>query len=501
MDKSVSPESVAGAPAVPVAAAGGAAAVSLKSLTLRGVAWTLAGDGGAQILRLVSNLILSRLLMPETFGLMVVVFVVQQGLTMFSDVGIHPAIVQHARGDDSVFLNTAWTTQVLRGVFLWLATWALAWPVSQYCNEPMLTVLLPIVGITSLIDGFLSTKVFTSDRHLSLGRLTILNLGTALLGLIIRIGWAWRSPTVWALVGGGIVASIARVILSHGLIPGAVNRFTWDRQSLRELMQFGRWVFLSTLLTFIALQLDKIVFVRMIPLAMLGVYNHGSSFCRVPVETVQRIGTQVVFPALCRIRDRQGNLESAYMKLRVPLLVAGGGILAFLTLSAPTLIQILYPSRYHDAGWIMQLVALGLWFQVIQSTNQTVLLAFARPKILALGNLVKIIAMAGALPAGFRWWGFPGALVAMAVVEIPKYLFEASRVRGHGLKGWTQELGLTAAVMACAAVALVLHLWTPSGGTLWTKVALAAIAWSVVWVPLAVWARRTTLLALAGSAA
>jgi hypothetical protein len=149
----------------------------------------------------------------------------------------------------------------------------------------------------------------------------------------------------------------------------------------------------------------------------------------------------------------------------------------------------------------MQLVALGLWFQVIQSTNQTMLLAFGRPKILALGNLVKIIAMAGALPVGFLWWGFPGALLAMAVVEIPKYLFEASRVRNLGMKGWAEELWLTAAVLVCAAVALGLHVWHPTEGTPWTKVALAAVAWCVIWVPLAAWARRTTLLALAGTGA
>jgi hypothetical protein len=55
--------------------------------------------------------------------------------------------------------------------------------------------------------------------------------------------------------------------------------------------------------------------------------------------------------------------------------------------------------------------------------------------------------------------------------------------------------------LTCAGVALGLHAWTPSGGTPWTKVALAGLAWCVIWVPLAAWARRTTLLALAGSGA
>jgi len=49
--------------------------------------------------------------------------------------------------------------------------------------------------------------------------------------------------------------------------------------------------------------------------------------------------------------------------------------------------------------------------------------------------ILKIVAIAVALPAGFIGWGFPGALIAMAVVEIPKYLFEAVQVRRDHLPG------------------------------------------------------------------
>ncbi len=474
----------------------GAGSKSLKTLTLQGVAWTLAGDGGTQVLRLISNLVLSRLLVPETFGLMVMVSVVQQGLAMFSDVGIHPAIVQHAKGDEPAFLNTAWTTQVIRGFALWLSTCALAWPVSVYCKQPALLYLLPVVGFSSVIDGFLSTKLVTCDRHLSLRPLTILNLGTGVFSLIVKVGWAWKSPTVWALIVGGFSSNISRMLLSHRLLPGPANRLAWDRESLAELIKFGRWVFLSTLLSFVSLRLDQILFARMIPLAMLGIYNHALQFCRVPVDTIQKIGGAVAFPALCRVRERQGNLQSAYSRLRSPLLVGGGAVLAFLTLAAPTLIQILYPSRYWAAGWIMQLVAIGLWFQVVQSTNQMAVLALGLPKVLALGNLTKIAAIAAALPVGYHTWGFPGALVAMAVVEVPRYVFEARQVRRRGLQGWGMELGLTAAVGACAAAALGLHLWTPAAsGATWMKLALAALLWGGLWLPLGFWAARRTVLA------
>jgi O-antigen/teichoic acid export membrane protein len=84
--------------------------------------------GGENILRLGSNLILTRLLFPEAFGLMALVTVFLTGLKMFSDFGLNASIIRSARGDDPIFLQTAWTVQILRGVMLWLISVMLAGP-------------------------------------------------------------------------------------------------------------------------------------------------------------------------------------------------------------------------------------------------------------------------------------------------------------------------------------------------------------------------------------
>ncbi len=49
---------------------------------------TLGGVGGQQFLRLASNLILTRLMFPEAFGLMALIQTFMVGLQMFSDIGI-----------------------------------------------------------------------------------------------------------------------------------------------------------------------------------------------------------------------------------------------------------------------------------------------------------------------------------------------------------------------------------------------------------------------------
>src|SRR5690554_6229289 len=94
----------------------------------RGSVWTILGFGGAQAIRLVSNLILARLLFPEAFGLMALVMLLIVGLSLFSDIGIEQSIMRNPRGEERAFLDTAWTMQVARGWVLWLAAWAVALP-------------------------------------------------------------------------------------------------------------------------------------------------------------------------------------------------------------------------------------------------------------------------------------------------------------------------------------------------------------------------------------
>src|SRR5215470_3170600 len=95
---------------------------SLKRRVLSASVWSLSGYAVSQALRFGTNLVMTRLLVPEMFGVMAIATIVMVGLAMFSDLGVRQNIVQSRRGDDPAFLNTAWSVQIIRGVLLWVAT-------------------------------------------------------------------------------------------------------------------------------------------------------------------------------------------------------------------------------------------------------------------------------------------------------------------------------------------------------------------------------------------
>src|SRR5438067_8759309 len=108
------------------------AAPGLKKAALSSAAWTMAGFGTLLVLRFVSNIILTHLLFPEIFGLMMLVNSFIIGLHMFTDIGIGPSIVRSRHGDDPNFLNTAWTLQIARALGLWLSSGLIAYPVALF---------------------------------------------------------------------------------------------------------------------------------------------------------------------------------------------------------------------------------------------------------------------------------------------------------------------------------------------------------------------------------
>lgn len=441
----------------------GARGAEMTRPAVRASVWTMGGYATSQALRFGGNLVLTRLLFPAVFGQMALVFIFIQGLQMFSDVGTGPAIVQNSRGDEPTFLNTAWTIQVVRGALLWIFSCLIAWPVSSLYGEASLRWLLPAAGLTALIAGLESTAVHQVQRHLRLERLTILDVTAQAVGLAVTVLLAFwhraafgpNDPTaVWAIIGGTLVSSLTRLALSHTYLEGVRNRLCLDRESARRLFTFGRWIFVSTLLTFLAGQSDRLIFGKMIPMEILGVYSIALMLATLPTQAVLKLGTSVVFPAYSRLASRD-DFKVLFWRVRLPLLVGGAALVTGLVAAGPFLVGLIYDPRYAQAGWILQFLAAAAWFQILEVTNGAALLAKGHARWIAAGSAAKVTGMVLLIPVGFHVDAFRGALVGMVAAEALKYATVALGAGLAGLPGFGRDLLLTFGVAATSALGVL----------------------------------------------
>jgi O-antigen/teichoic acid export membrane protein len=428
---------------------------SLRVRTIRGTIWTTGGYGTQQVLRLGVNLVLTRLLQPQMFGLMTLVNIFVQGLQGFSDVGIGPAIIQSKRGDEPAFLNTAWTVQVLRGLALGAISVLIAWPVALIYGERQLVYLLPVAGLNAVIAGFNSTALFTLNRHLDVPKLTMQSIVSQALGSAVMIVLARLYPSVWALIIGTLAMSATTLALSHVLLPGTRNRVAWDRVAAGEMMAFGRWIFVSTILTFLAMQADRLIFGKLISLHDLGVYGVAAMMAALPTQAILKLGGVVVFPAYSRARAAGSDFQVVFDRVRLPLLAGAGLVTAGLVAGGQHLIELLYDARYQRAGWMLQLLAVSGWLQVMQVTNGSALLALGSPRSVAAGNLVKLATMVVFVPLGLWYHGLLGGILGIILSDAMKYVASTLLVRRKGLHMLGKDMMLSLVVGATAAVGLL----------------------------------------------
>ena len=390
---------------------------------LRGTVQTLVGYGAGQILRLGGNLVLTRLLVPEAFGVMALVNVFLQGLVLFSDVGLSVAILQHPRGNERVFLRTVWTMQMIRGLLLFLLATALAYPVAAFYENPDLVRYFQVSALGLLAISTQSTNVWLCNRNLDLGRLTIVDIASQGAGMVVMLLWAWQYRTVWALVAGGITVRVVESILSETLIPGPRMRFAWDKKIAWEVFHFGKWILLGTAMTFSIRQVDKIVLGKMMTLDQLGVYGIAFALSGMALHMIEHLGGVVLLPAFSRILE-SGDVSSQrkrMLKLR-GLYCAGALPIALgMMFLGQVLIGIMYDPRYQDAGWMLQIMSIGTGYSVITTTMSPLLLAKGNSRahmITRTAQLVVLVSLMAVL--GYRF-GIMGVLWAGVLAKLLEY--------------------------------------------------------------------------------
>jgi O-antigen/teichoic acid export membrane protein len=424
---------------------------ALESKALSATIWTILSYGSGQALRVVNSLVLTRLLLPSAFGEMSLVTTLIVGMTLLSDLGLNQSVVQSKRGDESVFLNTAWTMQAFRGIGIWACACLLAWPASRFYHDRDLLYVLPVLALSSIITSFCSSGLFSLSRHMGVRRLFALDFSQQILALIVTVGCAYIHASVWALVIGNLVSNLYRLIMSHhkGMVPGIRNRFCWDRESIKEIVGFGKWIFLGTAFFFFASQADRLILGKLVTMAVLGMYGIAFQISDIPRSVINAFSQRVGYPFVSKIIHLpKPEFRAQYLRYRFYVLLIGAFLLSAMVIWGNLVILKLYPARYAYGAWMIPILALGLWHTLLYTTTSPVLFSLGKSSYNAVGNAGYCVAMLTGIPLGYHFYGLLGAVIAVAAGDLPLYLVTQYGATREGVRPLWQDLQLTTAFLA-----------------------------------------------------
>lgn len=405
------------------------------------------------LLRALSSVILTRLLVPEVFGIAGIIASVSFTMALMSDLGFQAFVVRHRDGDSRRFLDTIWTIALARSLLLTSLLAGLSLPIASLIGKPELAPLIAMSSLTFLLEGLASLTLFTALRHQMILRLSLLEIAVMLTQITVAavLAYFWRS--YWAILAALLVSTGFRSLLSYLVFPDSFRRIAWDRGYARELWEFARFVTGSSVITMILMQCDKLILGGIMPLEQFGLYVLAGNLATAPLAFTSAYSSRVLYPRYAQLwREGNGDLRRRFYAMRrLPSLFytfAAGGLIG----SAPLVIAALYDHRYSGAAIYLQLLAISALFSLASNAANEALTATGHIQATFQASVVKLIWLAVGIPAGWHFLGPLGVVGAVGLMELAAVLFKWLQMHRAALLDLRQECVFLAAGGAGAMV-------------------------------------------------
>lgn len=420
------------------------------------------------VVRLASSLILTRLLFPEAYGVIAILMSVLFMIEMLSDIGVIGLTIRHERGDDPLFLNTLWTIRVLRcgvnaSILVVGAPWLAQWLGSADLENP-----LRVLALYFAANAIESMGFALALRHRRSPVVNYINLANSVVATVFCIVYSYFARDYWGMVYAALLERTLNAIASHFLYPHLRPRWAWDRDAVREIFAFARYVLPTSVLTMALSQFERVLFLRLFDLRLMGMYGVAGSVSGPAESLCVKISHMVLYPRYATaLRETPERLRAVYYDdNRKPMLLLFG-LPALLGGAGQHLIDLLYDPRYAQAGFILQCFMVRAVLLSFLRSSEQLLTAIGLVQVQLHANVLRAVLLAPLLLLGHQLYGLPGFMVGLALEPLAALVYLLWRQHRRQLLSLSRE-----AFHAGVAVAV----WFAA----WAVAELAARAWGAL---------------------
>jgi len=400
----------------------------LRAKALHGGAWLGFGSVTAQVFRFGRNILLTRLLAPESFGVMAIVLSISSMMDTFTEIGIKEAIIQNANGHEDRYVNSAWWLSVVRSLLIYGLVFTLAPQVARFYHNHDLTSLMRIALLSIVFNGAMSPRAFVALKLMNFRKWTLIQYGSSVAGTLLTIGLTFVLRNVWALAMGFVAEYAVLCIASYILCPFRPS-YRIHRDSARELLRFSQGVFGLSFLNLIFARTDIFVLGKLISAEQLGIYTIATYLAQVPASFVMNFLGQILMPMFSHLKTDYARINATLAKVTSTIVVLFMPAFIFVMLTGHTLLSVLYGPRYAPALWPLVIAVLVAFVNVANGQITTVLYASGNPHLHRLCVAIMAMVMMVLIYPAVHYGGTAGAQLSALVAIIVGYTIQLKQVK------------------------------------------------------------------------
>lgn len=393
----------------------------------------------AKFLGFGSKVVLTRLLVPQEMGLMVMIFSLTALFEVLTEVGIKQSVIQHKNGAEPEYLNMAWWFQSLRGIGLYTVAFIVApWLCEFYfrSSDEVLThysmeeliILIRVAFLSILFNGFVSPKAHVLEKKFKFGRAVVITQGGYVLGAIVTIILAFAMRNVWAIVIGFVATGFTRCLMSYVLCP-FIPKVAYHRESFQGLYRFAKGMVGLPVLTYIAFNIDVLVAGKLVPTSLMGFYGMAIILAFAPRDMFIRIINPILLPAFAEKQDDRESLCSAVLKITKVIALLAIPPTTLAVICSKTILTFVFGAQYSAVAVAFGLLCIYILFLIQGGILGAVLFGIGQPaKHRAFVGLRALISVALMYPA-VKIFGLTGAAAVVVLASSAAMCVQVTVIR------------------------------------------------------------------------
>ena len=378
-----------------------------------GIAWKFIGNTGNQLVGFLFGIVLARLLAPEDFGTLLTIQVFTGLAGFVAGGGMGQALVR-AKQTSKADYDIVFTLQIIIGCLIYALFFVLAPWFAKWYDTPLYTDLLRVSALSFVFRPFVNLSSNILHRQMRYKALSVVSIGTLSVSSIASIAMAFQGYGVWSLVWGGMVGSVASILM---LIPLARWRpgISFDFRRSKPLARYGLLVSSNGIINYLQGQASIFILSRTLGPASVGLFNKGDSLAKMPDRFITGSVYQVLFRAMAA---EQVNLDKCrylfFRSMTLSAVYVTPFYIGLLWLAEP-LIRSAYGERWIAAAGPLMILAFASPFWLVNKMSGAVLAAqnwIDRELKLQIASLIiTLLAIVIALPYGIDGvaWAVVGA--------------------------------------------------------------------------------------------
>ncbi len=384
---------------------------SVKSRVLRSGMWAGLSEVGLSVLGMVRSVVLARLLTPDIFGVMALAMVVVRAIETFTRPGVAQALIARQQEFDKA-CNTAYTMLVVRGFLLAALLAAVAPWIGDFYESPTLPLMLQVLSCVFILAGFRNINIIARQRELEFRSLTYLTQTSNIIGTISTIAVAWWLRSVWALVIGQLITATLGAVLSYVYVPGR-PRFEFDREVARDLLRYGKFITGSSMLLYIATEIDTAVIGKVMGHAELGYYTVAFTIVHMTTTQLAKVAAGIMMPAYAKLQSDLPALRNAYLRTLGLVMLAVLPASLGLVLVAEHLVRVVYGEKWLMAAVPLQLLAVFGLFRSLAAFTGYLFEGIGQPKVAFTMAGVRLAVLLPLIVPAAMYYGLEGVAVTV----------------------------------------------------------------------------------------